>query len=158
VRHLGLQGHDAVIQADRLAPSDEGLAADLGAIAANVLAFAEREAVEAARVLGAGEPTAEDIAPAPGEELVARRLRWGAPPADALAEATRARLGELAKAGKRELDLGRVWRWVNGRRTARVIAQRLRHGGAVPLKTVVEYLRLMEQEGAVCISPGEGSR
>ncbi len=151
VRHMGLQACDAVTQAARFAPADEKLRDELHTIADSLHAFAEREALDAALTFSVElepEPS-ESPSAAPGEELVVRRLRWSPPPADVLSEATRTRLGELAKVGEQEVDLGRVWRWINGRRTAKKIALRLRYGGEIPLPTVVEYLQLLVGEGVL---------
>jgi len=161
VRHMGLQAHDAVVQAERLAPCDDSLRDELRALAESVVAFAGREAREAARVLASGPVRARarrgHERSAAGEEQTPRRLRWCPPPAAALSEATRTRLAELAAAGGREVDLGRIWWWITGRRTGREIHERLRHGGAIALETVVEYLRLMAGEGVLELA-GRGRR
>jgi hypothetical protein len=159
VQHLGLQGYDAVLQAGRFAPDDEELQAELCARAEEVLALAEREALQEARVLGGNVGATLSGCPAsartqtessvPGKEWVARRLRWSAPPSESLSEFTRERLAELSQSAEGKVDLSRVWRWINGRRTAREIHQRLRHGGEIPLSVIVEYLRLLAEEGAL---------
>jgi hypothetical protein len=154
VRHLGLQGHDAVVQATRFAPGDEKLQAELMRTAQDVVAFAEAEAQNTRHILGA-EPIAAHPIPSspegevPGETLVARRLRWSAPPSESLSDSARTRLEALRTTGDGELDLDRIWKWINGRRTARDLYQRLRHGGEIPLAAVIEYLRVMEEGGAL---------
>ncbi len=157
VRHMGLQAADAVTQAERFAPGDAPLQAELAALAGDVQEFAEREALQAARAF---VPTPSDLGlgparPSPrveGEALVPCRLRWRQPAAASFSAGTRERLAALAKSEAGESDLGRIWPWINGRRTAREIHERLRHGGAIPLATVVEALRLLAGEGAVALS------
>jgi len=153
VYHLGLQGQDAVTQAARFAPDHAPVEAELAAIAQEVRAFVEGEAQRLAAVLHPGQSRPElsppPAAAVPGAELVARRLRWTPPPPEALSPATRERLAVLSRSGEGEIDLARIWAWVNGRRTARQIGERLCHGGVVPLASIVEYLRLMAAEGAV---------
>lgn len=153
-RHLGLQGYDAVTQVIRFAPEDGELKGDLDSLDQDLLAFAEREGVQAALsfvpdLSHLAEGQTETEVSAQGEGLVARRLRWGAPSSESLPEATRQRLEELRKSAGSEVDVSRIWRWINGRRTAGEIHQRLRHGGEIPLASIVEYLRLMDEEGAV---------
>ena len=153
LHHLGLQGRDAVVQAGRFAPEDDRLRDDLGALSVSLRSFAEREAAEAAHAIRSatglpGLPKERDCS-AEGESLTARRLRWSAPPRETLSDAANERLAELSSAGDPPHDLNRIWKWINGRRTAREIYDRLRHGGEIPLATVVEYLRLMEREGMV---------
>ncbi|HOJ20351.1 MAG TPA: hypothetical protein PLY56_02350, partial [Armatimonadota bacterium] len=145
VRHLGLQARDAVMQAARFAQGDPGANEVLRALADDVSAFAEREAIGGARLL---DPTVEVARPAasagePDGEIVARRLRWHAPSPQTLSPASQERLAALGP------NAARIWPWINGRRTAREIEERLRFEGQIPLETVVEYLRLMSAEGAV---------
>ncbi|HHX39378.1 MAG TPA: DUF4910 domain-containing protein [Armatimonadetes bacterium] len=145
VRHLGLQARDAVMQAARFAPGDAGASEALHALADDLSAFAEREAIGGARLL---DPTMEVARPAasagaPGGEIVARRRRWHAPSPKTLSPASQERLAALGP------NAARIWAWINGRRTAREIEERLRHGGPVPLEGIVEYLRVMSAEGAV---------
>ena len=152
LRHMGLQGHDAVVQAGRFAPDDEALAADLRNLAGQVEDFAGREGSHAARALApdlAPPAPAADDATTEGACLVARRLRWGAPPAPALSKAGRERMEALAGAPGDRAGLARIWRWINGCRTALEIHERLRHGGEIPLQAAVEYLRVMAEEGFV---------
>ena len=61
VRHLGLQARDAVMQAARFAPGDAGASEALHALADDLSAFAEREAIGGARLL---DPTMEVARPA----------------------------------------------------------------------------------------------
>jgi hypothetical protein len=131
--HLGLQAQDAITQAGRFAPEDAELRADLAVTAAEMAVHAQREATEAWRVLGgeAGEfvpPVVDDTAEG---KLVPRRLRWR--PTEGGAEG-------LA---------GRVWPWINGRRTVAQIAERLPRGGQVDLAAVVESVRALARAGLV---------
>ncbi|MBI3947617.1 MAG: DUF4910 domain-containing protein [Armatimonadetes bacterium] len=149
VRHLGLQGQDAVAQAACFAPDDGALAAELRALAQDVRAAAEREAALVAKILApdADLPAVARVASVPGEEIVARRLRWRVPGAALLSGNARLRLSAPGGAA----DTARVWQWIDGRRTAREVWERLQHGGAIALPTVVEYLRVMAAEGMVAL-------
>lgn len=154
LRHLGLQAQDAVVQAGRFAPEDCSLARSLSQAARQILDDAERDAVAAAEYLGvAVEPDAA-AEPVAGDELVVRRLRWAPPPDSLLSEGARQRLTALAGAPPDGLNLSRIWRWIDGRRSAAQIERRLRHDGPIPLPTVVEYLEIMEQEGMVAAAVG----
>jgi len=157
LHHLGLQGYDAVLQAQRFAPDDDQLRARLIAIAEDLIEFAECESLHVVRSLVSDLSSFESFplteeTPTPDAKLIARRLRWGAPPEDSLSEATRARLAEISAVGERQLDLTRIWKWIDGRRTAWDICERLRYGGEIPLNTIIEYLRLMEGDGMVEIA------
>ncbi len=156
IKHMGLQGNDAVLQAGRFARGDQQLAADLKRLGDDVVTFARRESQQAAGLFGiAAPPDCEEPSTAelgPDAKLIARRLRWNPLPDAELSESARARLAELAGDGDTRLELGRIWRWINGRRTVADIYRRLRHGGEIPVETIAEYLRLMAREGAITIT------
>ncbi|OGV74770.1 MAG: hypothetical protein A3K19_11040 [Lentisphaerae bacterium RIFOXYB12_FULL_65_16] len=154
LHHLGLQGADAVTQAARFAPRDARLTRDLQNLARGVQDFVDAEAVAAARTLGLRASRAPRGArkAEPGANLVARRLRWRAPGNDALPTAVRKRLEALSQTGGKKVDLGRIWPWINGRRTVGEICDRLAFGGEIPLPAVVEYLRLLARVKAVALS------
>ncbi|HJN15545.1 MAG TPA: hypothetical protein QGH10_08650, partial [Armatimonadota bacterium] len=146
ILHLGMQGADAVMQADRFAPDDERAPEFLGEMAEEVRAYAEREAVSACAVLAAPCAPLEQCPPVEGETLVAKRLRWQVPLAESLPVRVEQALGELSGGST---DLHRIWPWINGRRSAREIHERLGHGGSLPLAVVVRYLELMAEAGMV---------
>ncbi len=153
IRHMGLQGHDAVTQAARFARGDASLGDALRAVADEVGAFADREARQAAAVLSPGltPPDAAALPPDPDAHLVARRLRWSLPARSALTQSVQECLVSLEEAGAGGLD--RIWSWVNGRRSAGEIALRLNCGGPLSVATVVAYLRALEAEGLVVLPP-----
>lgn len=134
--HLGLQGQDAVTQAGRFATDDAGLRAELDAIARDLADYAGREASYVLTVL-AKEPVAPsltDFSPAAeGAGMVATRQRWH------LADNPAGEVG------------ARVWPWINGRRTALQIAERLEYGGKVELEAVVTALRALAEAGLVAL-------
>lgn len=139
--HLGLQGQDAVTQAGRFAADDARLQANLETIARDLGDFAGREAGYVLTVL-AFEPTPPALATfshsADGAGLVARRRRW-----HLSAEA------KVQAEGKVGESLDRIWPWINGRRTALQIAERLEYGGSVELETVVAALQALAEAGLV---------
>jgi len=153
LRHQGMQGYDAVLQAGRFAPEDGKLQAELRQMAESVRTLAEQEVAQL-RQLSGGPPVPSDTGQPqenfiPGEERIARRRRWNVPPLESLSESTQKRLEALRQSPQGTLDLNRIWRWINGHRTAREIQQRLRYGGEIPLAVVVEYLQLLAAEGAL---------
>lgn len=141
--HLGLQGQDAVTQAGRFAPDDKVLQSVLATIARDLADFAGRESGYVLTVL-AKEPTAPSLTTFPhdaeGANLVARRKRWHLPGDAKATVPAEAEVGEA---------LGRVWPWMNGRRTALQIAERLEYSGSTDLETVVAALRALAQAGLV---------
>jgi len=131
--HLGLQGHDAITQAGRFAPDDGALAEDLMMMADELLAFADGEAgAIAGRDTGFEPPDLDTTCD--GSDLVARRLRWH------LANNPG---GELAP---------RVWPWINGRRSAVEIAERLQFAGAATVAEVVACVERLHEAGLVELS------
>ncbi|MBI2297930.1 MAG: hypothetical protein HYU66_03075 [Armatimonadetes bacterium] len=133
---LALQGRDAVLQAARLAQGDESVRAELEGLADGLLSFAGIE------------PT-QDSSPETG--LVMRRLRWQMPE---LAAEVRAALEGLRRVDGEPFDWRRAWRWINGRRSAAEIRERMAWYGAAELGTVVACLRLFEEAGLVAALPG----
>lgn len=132
VWHLGLQGQDAVTQTLRFAPEDATLQADLQGLAEDVAEFALAEASQALAL--SGDPSVEFVPiailpEASGANLVARAKVWHPNNLDAIAQ--------------------RVHPWVNGRRTAREITERLQVGGAIGLEEVAAALRALAESGAV---------
>lgn len=135
VWHLGLQGQDAVTQTLRFAPADEALAGTVAALRADLEAFARREAEQVVKLYSTGGSVFTPAAPAEceGAALIARAKVWSPQGVDALAR--------------------RVYPWVNGRRSALQIAERLQFSGAVSLSEVVTALRALAEAGAVEFLP-----
>jgi len=79
----------------------------------------------------------------PTSSMVVKRLRWRAPADNAFSEAGQAKLRALCE----RADVGRIWNWINGRRTAEEIWERAQFDGAVPYDVVTEYLELLVAEG-----------
>ena len=132
VWHLGLQGQDAITQTLRFAPGDQELQAELRGLAEDMAEFARAEASGALAL--AGDQTGEYVpfavpADAPDAGLVARAKLWHPQGMDAAAQ--------------------RVQPWINGRRTAREITERLQASGVISLEEVVSALRALAQSGAV---------
>ena len=161
-RHLGFQARDAVEQVLRLAPGDGALAEAVERTSEALQRFAARESEEAvewvAGLAGQPVPPAEvgsrgagnTLTPGPsaweGEGRVFKRLRWEMVADDDLSAAGQARLQAL-----REQCSGveRMWPWINGRRTAREIWERVQFGGAVSWEAAIDYLELLAAEGLV---------
>ena len=148
LRHLAMQGADAITQAVRFAPDDQALASELATMAAELREFAEAAFRRASLALR----EAPDQWPAPqpptgaGCDQVWRRRQWTAPAAGALSEAGQERLAALEAEGG---GPARAWAWINGRRSVSEVWERLQHGGAVPCETVAAYLALMAEEGVL---------
>ena len=146
--HLGLQGQDAVMQAARFAPHDSSVQAHLEALAKGVSDVAAHEATEVLWLYG-DNPQAEYKpfavpAEAEGASLTVRRLRWRPAAFEGLAEPAKAVLGQLKLEG---LDWTRLWPWINGRRNAAEITERLQFGGSVSLAEVVRCLQALVEAG-----------
>lgn len=154
IEHMGLQGHDAIVQARRFAKGDEQLAADLRGLGDEFTQFAGQEAQQAAGLFGLPDlPECEGtLSEEPEAKLIPRCLRCDPLPDTRLSEAARSELEKLAGEGESKRDLQRIWPWINGRRTVADLQRRLRHGGEIPLATMVAYLRLMAREGALSLS------
>ena len=89
---------------------------------------------------GRGElPCIRDSA---ASSMVVKRLRWRAPADNAFSEAGRAKLSAL----RERANVGRIWNWINGRRTIEEIWERMQFGGAVPYDVVAEYVELLVAE------------
>jgi hypothetical protein len=142
--HLGLQGQDAITQAGRFAADDAELQSALGALARGLAEFAYREATQVLNLLS-GQQT--EFQPptfsgkVEGALLVARRLRWR------LTDTDQARAAMHVSGGP-EL-LGRIWPWLNGRRNALQIAERLEISGPTDVATVAAALRALAEVGLV---------
>jgi hypothetical protein len=143
VRHLTLQAQDAVMQTARFAARDAGLAADLAALCVHLDQWGEVEARQTWVILGGDGPAPVRTSPH-GQDLarVPRRLRWSAPKLDGR---FRERLNRLAEGG---VNVGRIWAWINGRRTVGEIAARLAHDGPIPVERIHAYLDLLAEAGA----------
>ena len=144
VRHLTLQAEDAVRQSRRFAPADAAVAADLERLATHLTAWGEAEARQA-WVMLQGQGAIPARPGLEGNDLgrVPRRTRWGAP---VLSGGLGERLQRLGEGG---VNVGRVWPWINGRRSVGEIAARLEHEGAIPLERLLAYLQLLAEAGAV---------
>lgn len=134
VWHLGLQGQDAVTQALRFAPEDATLQTDLRDLADDMAEFALAEASQALAL--SGDPSVVFVPlvipiEAPGADLVARANVWHPQAADAVAQ--------------------RVYPWINGRRAAREITERLHHSGPIAVEEVVSALHALAEAGAVTL-------
>jgi hypothetical protein len=148
LRHLGLQAADAVAQVLRFAPAEPGLAEELQAMGQELREFAEAAARRA--IIGLGEdPDSVPAPPLPADpdaDKVYRRLRWRVPALSGLSEAAQ---GDLQSLGADAVMLGRIWPWINSRRTVAEIWERLQHAGALPIATLTASLAILAQEGMV---------
>jgi hypothetical protein len=151
-RHLGYQGRDAVTQVLRFAPNDTNLNNTIKDMADDVMFFAAHEAdraVELAQAL-----SEQEILPIPESpqddvdefgDKIPKRL-WGQhPPDSAFSESGRQKLQAL-----RERDnVGSIWNWINSRRTAKEIYERVQYGKPIPYDSVKRYLGLLADEGFI---------
>lgn len=48
-------------------------------------------------------------------------------------------------------NIGRIWIWINGRRTVQEIYERLQFGGVMPYDVVKKYAELLVDEGFAVI-------
>ena len=157
--HLGLQGNDAVKQVLRFAPDDSHLHKAVDGLSDDMKLFASRESKKmielASAFSGQEEPP---LSKTPGREVVdqrgttvMRRLRWRAPAEDAYSEDGQAKLRALLE---REGEVGRVWSWLNGRRTIQQVWERVQYDGSIPYDAVADYLDLLVAEGfAASVEP-----
>jgi hypothetical protein len=151
-QHLGYQARDAVKQVLCLAPADAALARAVDRICADLQHFAGRESqgmVELASALSGQaapsppEPPRYGGASGQGAQVL-QRLRWEKPADSAFSEAGQAALNALCK---RNAGVDRIWDWLNGRRTAEEVWERVQFGDAVPGDVVADYLELLVAEG-----------
>lgn len=131
---LGLQGQDAVSQVTRFAPADAGLTAAVAGLRASVAMCAAGEA--GAALIAGGLSRSDFVVPtfsekSAGAGLVPRRLRW-----------------HLAGEGL-PAEAARVWPWINGRRTALEVTERLQLSGAIELQAVVAVLEKLQEAGLI---------
>lgn len=151
-RHLGFQGEDAVKQVLRFAAHDDALRKSVHGISDDMRAFAIRESDQIIALTSALSGQEVPLAPetSPWEEIdhrggmVIKRLRWRAPADKDFSEDGQAKLRALREHSG---DVGRVWDWLNGRRTVKEVCARVQFGGAVPYDGVVQYLELLVAEG-----------
>jgi hypothetical protein len=78
---------------------------------------------------------------------VLKRLWWQHPPDGAFSGPGLDRLKSLRERG----NIGRIWSWINGRRTVQEIYERLQFGGVIPYDVVRKYTELLVEEGFVVI-------
>jgi hypothetical protein len=149
-RHLGLQGQDAVKQVLRFAPDDADLVKAISSMCHDMRDFARREAdraIELTATLSVQDvPVPEEVDRGDVDErrtMVVKRLRWRAPADNAFSEAGQAKLRELRE---RSSGIGRIWNWINCRRTSEELWERVQFGGTVPYEVVAEYLELLIDE------------
>lgn len=149
VWHLGLQGEDAVRQAGRFAPDDPEVAEYLQGLARHLCDCAGREAAE---VLARFSP--EPIIPphavpslVEAEQGIPRRLRWHLPALSSLPQDVQERLERLRE--KHGLEAARLWPWINGRRHAGEILERLQFGGETPPGAVSACLAALRDAGLI---------
>lgn len=148
-KHLGFQAKDALTQTLRFAPGDDSLASIVNHIGDEMELFAAHETERALELAAA--ISGQDVLPEHKEpdrvdhrgKMVLKRLRWRSPGEDAFSETGKAKLRAL-----RELaNVGKIWDWINGRRTVEEIWMRLQFGGAMRYNVVADYLELMATEG-----------
>lgn len=149
-QHLGFQGCDAVKQSLRFAPDDIALGKAVGYMGDDMKLFAIREANRAVELAAA--MSGQDVPPAEASSLgeadqrgkmVIKRLRWRPPADNAFSEAGRAKL--IALRGR--ANVGRIWNWLNGRRTVEEVWERVQFGGAMSYDIVADHLELLVAEG-----------
>jgi len=150
-KHLGFQGGDAVKQVLRFAPDDAVLSKTVKCMSDDMKLFAIRESDEMiglASALSGQESPSTPQAKRPELDqrgaMVIKRLRWRAPADDAFSEAGQ---GKLRALRERNSNVGRVWNWLNGRRTIEEVWERIQFGGAIPYDVIADYLELLVAEG-----------
>ena len=151
-RHLGFQGEDAVKQVLRFAANDDRLRKTIHGMGDDIKLFAARESdkmVELASALSGLEEAPKPENPHREEvdqrgKMVIKRLRWRLPSDNDFSEEGLAKLRPLRE---RNGNVGRVWNWLNGRRTIEEVWQRVQFGGEIPYDVVADYLELLVEEG-----------
>lgn len=81
----------------------------------------------------------------PRRTMVIKRLRWRVPGDNTFSEYGQAALGALRE--RTNSNVARVWNWLNGRRTAEELWERVQFGGSVSFDVVADYLELLVAEG-----------
>ncbi len=153
-KHLGFQGQDAITQSLRFASDDKNLDKAIKDLADDLLTFAANESESAVKLSLA--ISGQELLPLPESsqetidnfgDNVLKRLWWQHPSDGAFSESGRERLKSLRERG----NVGRIWNWINGRRTVLEIYERLQFGGVIPYDVVRKYAELLVEEGFVVI-------
>jgi aminopeptidase YwaD len=150
-RHLGCQAVDAVRQVMRLAPGDAALQAVVDPMSAEVWDFACRKSESAANLVevlsGAVTAPPEEMSLPEGLRLrsgmVVKLLQGKLPDLEQLSPAGQ---GELTTLRQQHPGIDRAWDWLNGRRSAGQVWERLQFGGALPFEAVLDYLDFLIAE------------
>ncbi|HGE73167.1 TPA: DUF4910 domain-containing protein [Candidatus Poribacteria bacterium] len=153
-KHLGFQGQDAITQVLRFAKSDKNFDKLVKELANEMRIFADNESENAVRLLSA--ISGQEMLPLPDTtqetvdsygDNVLKRLWWQHPPDSAFSDSGRERLRALREHG----NVGRIWNWINGRRTVKEIYDRVQFNGAIPYDIVQKYAELLVDEGFAII-------
>lgn len=153
-KHLGFQGQDAITQVLRFAKSDKNFDKLVKELANEMRIFADNESENAVRLLSA--ISGQEMLPLPDTtqetvdsygDNVLKRLWWQHPPDSAFSDSGRERLRALREHG----NVGRIWNWINGRRTVKEIYDRVQFNGAIPYDIVKKYAELLVDEGFAII-------
>ena len=153
-KHLGFQGQDAITQVLRFAKSDKNFDKLVKELANEMRIFADNESENAVRLLSA--ISGQEMLPLPEStqetvdsygDNVLKRLWWQHPPDSAFSDSGRERLRALREHG----NVGRIWNWINGRRTVKEIYDRVQFNGAIPYDIVKKYAELLVDEGFAII-------
>jgi len=152
-KHLGYQGYDAIMQTIRFAYNDHAFAKIIGRMGEDMISFAEQEAeraIELASAISAKEhplPNCKANQNCSGKGKVVRRKRWYSPPDSLFSEQGQSKLRSLKDRG----NVGKVWSWINGRRSVGEIWERIQFGGSVTYDAVADYIDLLVSEGFASI-------
>jgi hypothetical protein len=153
-KHLGFQGQDAITQSLRFASDDKNLDKAIKDLADDIPTFAVNESESAVKLSLA--ISGQELLPLPESsqetidnfgDNVLKRLWWQHPPDGAFSGPGLDRLKSLRERG----NIGRIWSWINGRRTVQEIYERLQFGGVIPYDVVRKYTELLVEEGFVVI-------
>ncbi len=151
-RHTAFQGQDAVQQVLRFAPGDAALNETVHCMSDDILTFGIREGDKMVELTSAlsHQKLSAPVNPYhevddPRRTMVIRRLRWRVPGDNAFSEDGQAVLRALHE--RTNSNVARVWNWLNGRRTAEEVWERIQFGGAVSFDVVADYLELLVAEG-----------